>query len=398
VVRTDTNRNRTLGGYYSKTRCLRRMSKSEICENRLCRHFCLIPRRVQTQQRAHLPSALPRATGDDRFAAMQRTPQPTRAAATATTTRPIAAASIHAKTGAGGAIQIAPSQAKATTTALTQPRRALQPLDSNQRAALASIAKAPFAYVSRFSRPVASAPMPSVAKPVTPSVTGVKRKQQPVEDAKPTPTQSTEEVDETDESSMAASDLLEQQRRENVAWLDMLVALLERKYQRHAMPVDIEAIQDAKLLDAYWPQKTPPTATASSKRSRVAVRVDTPPSATSSLSSTSAGGGGAAVLSSQDDKEEKRTQALRRHAQQIHDTSVSSTSCCGCKTGCLKMYVSHTLRFMPAADANMSGYMSLLAPYAGTASALARAATATTAARAKTARTRARAPTCGSRS
>ncbi|KAF1792262.1 Lin-54 family [Phytophthora cactorum] len=37
-------------------------------------------------------------------------------------------------------------------------------------------------------------------------------------------------------------------------------------------------------------------------------------------------------------KEKKRQQLLLRHAQQIQASSVSSSTSCGCKTGCLKMY------------------------------------------------------------
>lgn len=137
---------------------------------------------------------------------------------------------------------------------------------------------------------------------------------------------------------------------ENLAWLDMLVALLERKYRRHAPPVAIDALEAAKPFVPRVAGHAPPISNSSVTESASALsrRV-------SSSSSRQARGvlGSSAIatkdsssvsLSGADDvaereTEERRLRVLLRHAQQIQDSSVSSSACCGCKTGCLKMYV-----------------------------------------------------------
>ena len=386
---------------------------------------------------------------------MQRTPQPSRAAQTAAANSHSTHVAVHARTVAGGAAQPTKTMATSTSTTavgvaaqsaapsspiqiktktltattygsiksapssgplqpLSQPRRALQPLDSNRLAALAklqtptptttsakSVLPKPtpvasnFTYVSRFNRApttsvntsAVSRPAPSASSAVAQatSLTGLKRKQLHLEEllvqqqhAPPqAPTaQQTLAFGSTGLSAAhhqnSQDDL---QKRENLAWLDMLVALLERKYQAYQPPVCVEYLEDARMLDAYWKKKEnhthqqQPTRDQHAEKHGVEIKRDpsTSSSSTSSSSSLSAKrarlslGGGYTVVSTsaggttmvptastftalataekEKEKEERRLHALRRHAQQIQDTSVASTACCGCKTGCLKMYV-----------------------------------------------------------
>ncbi|GLE08782.1 hypothetical protein PINS_up020197 [Pythium insidiosum] len=113
----------------------------------------------------------------------------------------------------------------------------------------------------------------------------------------------------------------------------MLLALMERKYQGYCAPtICIQELETAQRLQRHWRWCSDPsyasthTTTSSSKARRLSHTLQEP---SDDLHSTE---------TSEQDPEERRVQMLRRHAQQIADTSVASTTGCGCKTGCLKMY------------------------------------------------------------
>ncbi|GLE07138.1 hypothetical protein PINS_up017106 [Pythium insidiosum] len=178
--------------------------------------------------------------------------------------------------------------------------------------------RAPLATIdsNRLSTPTALLPRTAVPAPLS----GLKRKQRPRESEVPP----------------SPLDHEQQQQRENVAWLDMLLALMERKYQGYCAPtICIQELETAQRLQRHWRWCSDPsyasthTTTSSSKARRLSHTLQEP---SDDLHSTE---------TSEQDPEERRVQMLRRHAQQIADTSVASTTGCGCKTGCLKMYVIH---------------------------------------------------------
>uniref|UniRef100_K3X538 CRC domain-containing protein n=1 Tax=Globisporangium ultimum (strain ATCC 200006 / CBS 805.95 / DAOM BR144) TaxID=431595 RepID=K3X538_GLOUD len=130
---------------------------------------------------------------------------------------------------------------------------------------------------------------------------------------------------------------------ENLAWLDMLVALLERKYGRHSIPVSIQALEDARMFEprqkkqqldnaAGGGQETDASQNSSNSTSHSSRLPGKDPAVTEARSSRNE------LDQLEKEKEVRRERILRRHAQQIQDASVSSSTCCGCKTGCLKMY------------------------------------------------------------
>jgi hypothetical protein len=85
--------------------------------------------------------------------------------------------------------------------------------------------------------------------------------------------------------------------RENTAWLDMLLYLVERKYGKYTLPIPVEDL-------------------VQQSSNKVVIK---------------------SQVQNEKEREKKKKNTLQRHAQQIHDTSTSSSSSCGCKTGCLKM-------------------------------------------------------------
>lgn len=138
---------------------------------------------------------------------------------------------------------------------------------------------------------------------------------------------------------------------ENLAWLDMLVALSERKYGKHSIPVSVEALEDAKLFEPRQ-KKQQQQQQSSNKNMFVASagssQQNSNSSSTSRLASDQHLPGKEHSMADpcreaqarlEKEKDERRQRILRRHAQQIQDASVSSNTCCGCKTGCLKMCV-----------------------------------------------------------
>lgn len=226
--------------------------------------------------------------------------------------------------GASRDVKMSPStsvrsnKSRSSNSAQTTPRRVLQPLDTNRG----------FAVPDRFE----VAPAGSSEKS---SSVLLKRKHRSSDES---PTRPLQQRTYSALSPVFARD----SERENLAWLDMLVALLERKYGAHAAPLDIAALEAAN---------------ASAAASVAAADART----SSDDNSTSVGfsGGGSRRVSGQHalqkelamkdepslrdaterEKERRRQRVLLRHAQQIQDSSVASSTCCGCKTGCLKMCV-----------------------------------------------------------
>ncbi|KAF1325716.1 hypothetical protein FI667_g9002, partial [Globisporangium splendens] len=134
---------------------------------------------------------------------------------------------------------------------------------------------------------------------------------------------------------------------ENLAWLDMLVALLERKYGRHSTPVSIQALEDARVFETRQKKQQSDNVAGAGQETDVSQNSN---SINSTIHSSRMPGKDPTTTEAQSsrngleqlekEKEARRERILRRHAQQIQDASVSSSTCCGCKTGCLKMQVS----------------------------------------------------------
>ncbi|RLN47149.1 hypothetical protein BBJ29_002440 [Phytophthora kernoviae] len=163
----------------------------------------------------------------------------------------------------------------------------------------------------------------------------------------------------------------EQQESENLAWMDMMLALLERRYGSHPnLPVCVSDLEAANMLQSPQPKryKTGIAAVVQAipidNNSVAAPRTSLDDSRTqNSTGQHQMTGGVTATHRSQavmhekpvtlntqriparfsqehqeQAREEKRQRLLLRHAQQIQASSVSSSTSCGCKTGCLKMY------------------------------------------------------------
>ncbi|CAI5731849.1 unnamed protein product [Hyaloperonospora brassicae] len=144
----------------------------------------------------------------------------------------------------------------------------------------------------------------------------------------------------------------ELQESENLAWMDMMLALLEKRYGFSCtLPVsltDPEAAKVLKLSHSKHLQTGSVSAQASLKRSR---------SVDDAYVKTAAGTvHGNRVLQlissrhlqqqqaityldqeSEQTRESKRQRLALRHAQEIQTSSVASSYSCGCKTGCLKI-------------------------------------------------------------
>ncbi|RLN80037.1 hypothetical protein BBJ28_00008828 [Nothophytophthora sp. Chile5] len=179
-----------------------------------------------------------------------------------------------------------------------------------------------------------------------------------------------------------ASPLSEAKESENLAWMDMMLALLEKRYgPRSTLPVCVSDLEAADMFQLRRTKKhkpasdaavQPPTAPAQSDTSnslskprtslgpnRIRPSSGPPDTALSTTSGASAASlkqriaSEASVLRPANTpgipartdqeheekvREEKRQRLLLRHALQIQASSVSSSTSCGCKTGCLKMY------------------------------------------------------------
>lgn len=128
--------------------------------------------------------------------------------------------------------------------------------------------------------------------------------------------------------------LARDRERENLAWLDMLVALLERKYGAHAAPLDLDALLAAKVFE---PRRASAEQVAGSSSSGSRQQLHVPTAATAAAATVKEEQ--PARDQAEREKEARRQRLLLRHALQVQDSSVASSTCCGCKTGCLKMYV-----------------------------------------------------------
>ncbi|KAG7396378.1 Exosome complex component RRP41 [Phytophthora boehmeriae] len=163
----------------------------------------------------------------------------------------------------------------------------------------------------------------------------------------------------------------ERQESENLAWMDMMLALLERRYGSHSnLPVCVSDLEAANMFQSPSPKRykadiapvAQPTPFDSNNVARPRISLENS-IAQVNVGQHQATGGAAVTRRSQatvdeksltlntqqiparfsqeqeeQAKEEKRQRLLLRHAQQIQSSSVSSSTSCGCKTGCLKMY------------------------------------------------------------
>ncbi|KAL4133743.1 hypothetical protein PRIC2_004060 [Phytophthora ramorum] len=131
------------------------------------------------------------------------------------------------------------------------------------------------------------------------------------------------------------------QEGENLAWMDMMLALLEKRYgSSSTLPVCLTDLETANMLHPPQ-QKKLKTGVVASAQSRTSLdtseNTQTNTSKSVDRSATTLPRIPARVEGEQE-KEHKRQRLLKRHAQQIQASSVSSSTSCGCKTGCLKMY------------------------------------------------------------
>ncbi|KAG6617228.1 Exosome complex exonuclease RRP41 protein [Phytophthora cinnamomi] len=151
------------------------------------------------------------------------------------------------------------------------------------------------------------------------------------------------------QSSCVALEQLEQQESENLAWMDMMLALLEKRYGAEAsLPVCLSDLEAAKLLQLPQRKRLKTGVASQSRTSLDASRTQTTcttnnrdRSAAAPCSGTNLQQTPARFELEQEQglsQEDKRQRLLLRHAQQIQASSVSSSTSCGCKTGCLKMY------------------------------------------------------------
>lgn len=275
-------------------------------------------------------------------------------------------AATPAKSESKDVIKAEPESAQQASSSGTPQRRALQALDSNRlsNTPQSAAAEAPESlskpvFVSPLARLLTErkicisqyAPSPGSAAGIT-ALSGQKRKPQSSEDAgsrKSDLASVTVTEDEKDVELATATD-------ENIAWLDMLVALLERKYRGRSLPVDVSTLQRADLLEQASQLSTSGTASSLSQQvseepnaNRIftdqAIRNSRDLPSQPASQKMDAMSAAPSVKTKEQleqldkEREELRQRQLLLHAQQIQDTSVTSTACCGCKTGCLKMYV-----------------------------------------------------------
>jgi len=126
---------------------------------------------------------------------------------------------------------------------------------------------------------------------------------------------------------------------ENLAWMDMLLALLEKKYgPQHALPVSLSALEEAKMLQPGADKRRASEGDAATDRTRISSTGQAGGIATAPALRTRAETSRLVLEREEKEREERRRRLLVRHAQQIQDSSMRSSTSCGCKTGCLKMY------------------------------------------------------------
>lgn len=146
---------------------------------------------------------------------------------------------------------------------------------------------------------------------------------------------------------------------ENLAWMDMMLALLENRYgAKHSIPISIADLEDAKMFQSQAKKRRIGDSSASiaqpvcndpsdrgehkiRNRDTVSVAALPPREGTGNpmaIVKPRATEPSRTVHSREErDREERRQRLLLRHAYQIQASSVASSTSCGCKTGCLKL-------------------------------------------------------------
>ncbi|KAF0695431.1 Aste57867_13780 [Aphanomyces stellatus] len=140
----------------------------------------------------------------------------------------------------------------------------------------------------------------------------------PCKKQKPIPTSATHEnkgipdATNIDETSISEEAEVGHDRTEelNVAWLDMCCALLDKKRSTHKAIVPTTDMSDFLLPEIQRPKKEP---------------------------STSDSTNGVVKAQNQDDVDPRDLDVVNA-AKLLHEQSQPSSTCCGCKTGCLKLY------------------------------------------------------------
>lgn len=214
------------------------------------------------------------------------------------------------------------AEKSANKAASGKSRRPLQPIDVNRLQAPSGQAKAlgkrPLGALAKFEKQ-ASSTSRGIADPVA------KRRNSEVKRGNLEVFSSPE----LEREEAGASD----PGRENLAWMDMLLALLERKYGRHEVAsVEVSDLLDAKMFEPK------------AKKQRTEEPQEDSKNGTDSCQIRRQEGGealkrGRPAHENEREREDRRRQLLLRYAQQIQDSSVNSSTTCGCKTGCLKMWV-----------------------------------------------------------
>ncbi|KAI9981087.1 hypothetical protein PInf_010496 [Phytophthora infestans] len=139
----------------------------------------------------------------------------------------------------------------------------------------------------------------------------------------------------------------EEQESENLAWMDMMLALLEKRYgSDSSLPVCLTDLEAANMFHLPHSKriKTGIASTQGESKSRTSLDANRIHTSAKDSKLPATGSTNSQQIPARFDqeleqaKEKKRQRLLLRHAQQIQTSSVSSSTSCGCKTGCLKMY------------------------------------------------------------
>ncbi|CAH0478741.1 unnamed protein product [Peronospora belbahrii] len=146
-------------------------------------------------------------------------------------------------------------------------------------------------------------------------------------------------VDDDENSYTDSSSRLDHLESENLAWMDMMLALLEKRYDANfALPVCLTDLEAANVLQL--PQRKRLKTGIASAQVKSKRGLDTTRRQTTFTNAFNNSKMPATKVhqASEQLNERKRQRLILRHAQQIQASTVSSSTSCGCKTGCLKMY------------------------------------------------------------
>ncbi|TDH73545.1 hypothetical protein CCR75_004074 [Bremia lactucae] len=134
-----------------------------------------------------------------------------------------------------------------------------------------------------------------------------------------------------------------EQDRINLAWMDMILALLEKRYGLDtSLPVSITDLEAANLYDL--PQRKTRMWRLCPFKSMTCVDTTNTHNRANDNKMPATGHSNSWQISAgynherEQEKESKRQNVMLRHALQIQASSLNSSTSCGCKTGCLKMY------------------------------------------------------------